>query len=53
MSFLDTFYGYDQIPLALDDQEKTSFVTPTGNYHYKVIPFCAKEFGVYLSENDD
>ena len=39
MSFLDAFQGYYQIPLALDDQEKTSFVTPIGNYHYKVMPF--------------
>ena len=28
MSFLDAFQGYHQIPLALDDQEKTVFVTP-------------------------
>ena len=38
MSFLDAFQGYHQIPLALDDQEKTAFITPTGNYHYKVSP---------------
>ena len=38
MSFLDVFQGYHQIPLALDDQEKTAFVTPIGNYHYKVMP---------------
>ena len=45
MSFLDAFQGYHQIPLALDDQEKTVFVTPTGNYHYKVIPFGLKNAG--------
>ena len=28
MSFLDAFQGYHQIPLALDNQEKTAFVTP-------------------------
>ena len=39
MSFLDAFQGYHQIPLALNDQEKTAFVTPIGNYHYKVMPF--------------
>ena len=39
MSFLDAFYGYYQIPLALDDQKKIAFLTPTGNYHYKVMPF--------------
>ena len=30
MSFLETFQGYHQIPLALEDQEKTTFVTPIG-----------------------
>ena len=45
MSFLDTFQSYHQIPLALDDQEKTAFVTPIGNYHYKVIPFSLKNVG--------
>ena len=42
MSFLDAFQGYHQIPLAADDQEKTAFVTPIGNYHYKVMPFDLK-----------
>ena len=42
MSFLDAFQGYHQIPLALEDQEKTAFVTPTRNYHYKVMPFGLK-----------
>ena len=45
MSFLDAFQGYHQIPLALDDQEKKSFVTPIGNYHYKVMPFNLKNVG--------
>ena len=45
MSFLDAFQGYHQIPLALDDQEKTAFVTPIGNYHYKVMPFSLKNAG--------
>ena len=31
--------------MALGDQEKTSFVTPTGNYHYKVMPFGLKNVG--------
>ena len=45
MSFLDAFQGYHQIPLATDDQEKTAFVTPVGNYHYKVMPFGLKNVG--------
>ena len=46
MSFLDAFQGYHQISLALDDQEKTAFVTPVGNYHYKVMPFSLKNTGL-------
>ena len=42
MSFLDAFQDYHQIPLALDDQEKSAFVTLIGNYHYKVMPFGLK-----------
>ena len=42
MSFLDAFQGYHQIPLAIDNQKKTTFVTPIGNYHYKVMPFGLK-----------
>ena len=45
MSFLDAFQRYHQIPLALDDQERTVFVTPIGNYHYKVMPFGLKNAG--------
>ena len=45
MSFLDAFQGYHQVPLALNDQEKTAFVTPVGNYHYKVMPFGLKNAG--------
>ena len=45
MSFLDALQGYHQIPLALDDQEKTAFVTPIRNYHYKVMSFGLKNAG--------
>ena len=45
MGFLDAFQGYHQIPLALDNQEKTTFVTPIGNYHYKVMSFGLKNTG--------
>ena len=31
--------------MALDDQEKTDFVTPIGNYHYKVMHFGLKNAG--------
>ena len=45
MSFLDAFQGYHQITLALPDQEKIAFRTPTGNYHYCVILFGLKNAG--------
>ena len=45
MSFLDAFQGYHQIPLTLDDQEKTAFVTPVENYYYKVMSFGLKNAG--------
>ena len=31
--------------MALDDQEKIAFVTATGNYHYKAMPFGLKNAG--------
>ena len=49
MSFLDAFQGYHQIPLPLDDQEKTAFVTLVGNYHYKVMPFDLKMQGQLIN----
>ena len=45
MSFLDAFQGYHRIPLALDDQERTAFVTPIGNCHYKVMHLGLKNVG--------
>ncbi|KAL0362158.1 UNVERIFIED_CONTAM: Retrovirus-related Pol polyprotein from transposon opus [Sesamum calycinum] len=45
MSFLDAFQGYNQIRLAHDDQEKTSFVTDQGIFYYNVMPFGLKNAG--------
>ena len=45
MSFLDAFQGYHQIPFALEVQEKTAFLTPVENYHYKVMSFGLKNAG--------
>jgi len=45
MSFLDAFQRYYQILVALDDQERTAFVTSLGNYHYNVMPFGLKNAG--------
>ncbi|CAL1371160.1 unnamed protein product [Linum trigynum] len=45
LSFLDMFSGYHQIPMKKEDQERTAFMTPIGNYHYKVMPFGLKNVG--------
>ena len=31
--------------LAPEDQDKTSFITPEGNYHYMEMPFRLKNAG--------
>ena len=38
-SFLDGYSGYNQIRIAPEDQEKTTFTCPWGTYAYKVLPF--------------
>ena len=45
MSFLEAFQGYRHIPLAIPDQKKKTFPAPTGNYHYRVMPFSLKNAG--------
>lgn len=41
-SFIDVFSGYNQIKMALDNMEKTTFITPWGTFCYKVMPFNLK-----------
>ncbi|GJR54032.1 hypothetical protein Tco_1404553 [Tanacetum coccineum] len=40
--FLDGFFGYFQIPIDLQDQEKTTFTFPYGTfaYRYKMLKRC-------------
>ena len=45
LSFMDAFYGYNQIKLNEADQEKTSFVTNQGLFCYKVMSFGLKNAG--------
>ncbi|KAI3448541.1 hypothetical protein Pfo_005206 [Paulownia fortunei] len=45
LSFLDAYQGYNQIRLAPEDQEMTSFVTDQGIYCYRVMPFGLKNAG--------
>ena len=43
--FMDAFLGYNQIKMALEDMEKTCFISPWGRYCYKVMPFGLKNVG--------
>ena len=36
---MDGFSGYNQIKMAPEDMEKTTFMTPWGTFYYKVMPF--------------
>ena len=42
LSFMDGFSGYNQIKMAVEDMEKTSFITLWGTYCNKVMPFGLK-----------
>jgi hypothetical protein len=45
LSFLDAYSGYHRINLAIDDQEKTSFITPFGIFFYTKMDFGLKNVG--------
>jgi hypothetical protein len=42
LSFLDAYSGYNQIKLKVEDEEKTTFITPYGIFCYQVMPFGLK-----------
>ena len=44
-SFMDGFSGYNQIKMAPEDMEKTTFITPWGTFCYRVMPFGLKNAG--------
>ena len=44
-SFMDGFFGYNQIQMAPEDREKTTFITIWGTFYYKVMPFGLKNTG--------
>ncbi|RDX73875.1 hypothetical protein CR513_46446, partial [Mucuna pruriens] len=41
-SFMDGFSGYNQIQMAFEDKEKTTFITTWGTFCYMVMPFGLK-----------
>jgi hypothetical protein len=45
LSFLDAYFGYKQIKLKKEDEEKTAFITPYGVFCYQVMPFGLKNAG--------
>ena len=45
LSFMGGFSRYNQIKMASEDMEKTSFITPWGTYCYKVMSFGLKNGG--------
>ncbi|RVW71433.1 hypothetical protein CK203_057583 [Vitis vinifera] len=42
---MDGFSGYNKILMALEDMEKTTFITEWGTYCYRVMPFWLKNVG--------
>ena len=45
LSFLDAYSGYHQIFMSMEDEEKTSFITPCGTYCFIRMPFGLKSVG--------
>ncbi|XP_019260975.1 PREDICTED: uncharacterized protein LOC109238932 [Nicotiana attenuata] len=37
--FLDGYFGYNRINIALEDQEKTTFTCPYGTFSFSRMPF--------------
>jgi hypothetical protein len=50
-SFMDGFSGYNQIKMTNEDKEKTTFITPSGTFCYKVMPLGLKNIrAIYQRE---
>lgn len=46
LSFLDAFAGYNQIKLAKEDQDNTTFITHKGVFAFTVLPLGLLNIGV-------
>ena len=45
LSFMDAYFGYNQICMCPEDEDRTEFSTDRGLYCYKVMPFDLKNVG--------
>ena len=45
LTFMDAFSDYNQIRMAPEDEEKTTFITNRGLYCYRIMPFDLKNTG--------
>ena len=45
LSFMDGFSGYNQIMMATENREKTSFIIEWGTHYYRVMPFGLTNVG--------
>lgn len=46
LSFIDSFLGYNQIPVHEPDQPSMIFITNQGPYCHEVMPFSLKMTGI-------
>ena len=49
-SFMDGFYGYNQIQIKPEDQHKIAFIFPRGTFLYKKMPFGLKNVGATFQQ---
>lgn len=45
LSFMDAYFGYNQIQMNPLDAPKMKFMTNRRNFYYEVMPFSLKKFG--------
>jgi len=45
LSFMNAYSGYNQIPMAEEDKQKTTFMTESGSYYLNVMPFGLRNAG--------
>ena len=51
LSFMDGFFGYNHILMALEDMKKTSFITKWGTYLLQGHAIWVEEYRGHLSES--